>query len=64
MGVLVAQLLLFFVFAHRLYPLRELFNRPDVLFDDFNGVLTSLVNPSPQARAPKVDKNLVDEVTG
>ena len=62
--MLLQLLSLLFGVSRRIYPLRELFNRPDVLFGDFNGVLTSLVNPSPLARAQEVDNKLVDEVTG
>ena len=48
----------------RVYKLRKLFNRPDIVFDDFYGVLRALVNHSPAYMAQKIDNNVVSEVTG
>ncbi|KAK7105906.1 chorion peroxidase-like [Littorina saxatilis] len=50
-----------FNISGRLWPLRTLFNRPDMVFDDFNGVLKSLLGPS---QAQMVDHRIVSEVTG
>ncbi|KAK7484122.1 hypothetical protein BaRGS_00024611, partial [Batillaria attramentaria] len=45
-------------------PLRQLFNRPDVVFDNFNNVLLSLVRPLRTNGAMKLDRHFTEEVTG
>nr|KAG5697466.1 hypothetical protein BaRGS_029357 [Batillaria attramentaria] len=48
----------------RLVPLREVFNRPDLVFDNFNDMLLALVNPFPASRAQLFDRHMVEEITG
>ncbi|KAK7102282.1 chorion peroxidase-like [Littorina saxatilis] len=53
-----------FVIGGRNRPLRELFNRPDELFNNFNDVLQSLVSPLRTQGAQTFDRFFTGEVTG
>ncbi|KAK7102721.1 chorion peroxidase-like [Littorina saxatilis] len=48
-----------------IFPLRKLFFRPDLVFDNFHGMLKALVDPTNEdMQAQQIDQHLVVEVTG
>ncbi|KAK7102280.1 hypothetical protein V1264_020523 [Littorina saxatilis] len=53
-----------FVIGGRARPLRELFNRPDELFDDFNDMILSLFSPLRTQGSHVLDRFFTGEVTG
>ncbi|PVD24185.1 hypothetical protein C0Q70_14655 [Pomacea canaliculata] len=54
----------FFNVSGRVIPLRQLFNKPDIIFEDFKGVLLSLVSPLFTNGARAFDRFFTEEITG